>query len=355
MLATITSPATVAVLQPLHQQALTLSALTDSLDRQINEAEANLGGEIEVAHLATFLAFGAEFTIEESIPPGAIIVKAKRGSNNRYILYLSYFHDRKRPQLVEVSGTISGGANPVTISAEAIEIADDRFQTFRLSSETLQGILNISLNLRTAAPNARLVNLDSFSISLQIPHFDVPDLSEDLVIGIQPPPLFAMNRLGVIDYRRVEQELACYVTGEVSRIENIPARSFKERNSRTLSVTEIEQEVTQELSSERQSDTETAEKQGMQTEIESVLREENGKTFDFGAGVSIELLAVVRSLPTRISISTRRARVKILRRKLSDGQVDHAEGPREAGSKGYRATKIALADRVRGHRQERLR
>jgi hypothetical protein len=289
VLGTITSSATIAVLQPLHQQALTLSALTDSLDRQIDEAEANLGGEIEVAHLATFLAFGAEFTIEESIPPGAIIVKAKRSSNNRYTVYLSYFHDRKRPQLIEVSGIISGGANPVTIAPEALEIDDNRFQTFRLSSETFQGVLNVSLNLRTAAPNAPLANLDPFPISLQVPHFDVPDLSEDPVIGIQPPPLFAINRLGVIDYRRVEQELACYVTGEVSRIENIPARSFKERNSRTLSVTEIEQEVTQELASERQSDTETAEKLEMQTEIENVLREEKGKTFDFGAGVSIEL------------------------------------------------------------------
>lgn len=279
-----------AALRPFEAQALSLRALEDRLDDEIDAAEQAAGGLAEVAQLTVFYALGTEFAVEERIPTGAIILKTKAHAGGGFDVYLTYYHGRTAPILIEVAGRLSTPSHTTNIAAEALETNDDRFETFRLTPEPLTGLFaDVEMALRTAAPGAPLANLDPLRVFTQVPHFDIPDLTEAPVISQQPPPLFGINRMGVIEYRRVEQEVACYVTGEVSRIESIPARTFKRRNSRTFAMTEVEQDVTQEVSSERQSETETVEKQEMQTQMEQTLREETGKTFDFGTGVSIEL------------------------------------------------------------------
>ncbi|NQY05774.1 MAG: hypothetical protein HRT68_06100 [Flavobacteriaceae bacterium] len=44
-------------------------------------------------------------------------------------------------------------------------------------------------------------------------------------------PVYGVTNLGIADFRRVEQEVCCYVPGEVSHIENILAREYKERET----------------------------------------------------------------------------------------------------------------------------
>lgn len=304
IMATLATAEAAAVLQPLTARATSIASLDLVLNDELRVAEDAAEGEIETAHLVAFWAFGTEFTIEERIPAGAMIVKMRRGADGQAHLFLSYFHDRKVPVLAEVRGQIllTGGSQP--IAGEPLQVDRDGFQTFRLSSEPFDAAFaDVELILRTADPQAERVALDPFRVFLQVPHFDIPDLSEDPVIGLQPPPpMHGIESLGVIEYRRVEQELACYVTGAVSRIESIPARAFKERTSRALSMTETEQDITQETASERQTDSETTEKHEMQSEIESVLREEESKTFDFGAGVSAKLPGI-GSLTTETSMN----------------------------------------------------
>ncbi len=76
-------------------------------------------------------------------------------------------------------------------------------------------------------------------------NFEVRELAPKLcgtgmLIGETSPPeeviptSFGIQRLGIADYRRVEQEVCCYVPGEVSHIENIMAREFKEKSTRRL-------------------------------------------------------------------------------------------------------------------------
>ena len=279
-----------SLLTPIQAHAASLTAVTDTLDDEIESREQAAGGLVEVAHQAVFLAFGTEFAIEVTIPKGAIILKTHPNSEGGNDIYLTYYHARSNPIIVEVSGRLEAGGNSTATAAEELETNDDRFQTFRLNADPLAGnFVRVFLELRTSVTGAPLVNLDPYDVFAQVPQFDVPDLVEAFVESQQPPPLFGINRLGVIEYRRVEQEVACYVTGQVSRIESIPARTFKRRNSRSFSMTEVEQDVTQEVSSERQSETETVEKNEMQTQMERTLREEQGKSFDFGSGVSIEL------------------------------------------------------------------
>ena len=51
---------------------------------------------------------------------------------------------------------------------------------------------------------------------------------------VEDQPVYGVTNLGIADFRRVEQEVCCYVPGEVSHIENIMAREFKERSTRSL-------------------------------------------------------------------------------------------------------------------------
>lgn len=95
--------------------------------------------------------------------------------------------------------------------------------------------------------------------------------------------LFGVNRLGMAIYRKVEQEICCYVPGEVSRIENILAREYKERHTRSLLSTEITDEETTETEIENQSDTVSTARNELQTEVANVLNKDNS----IGVGASV--------------------------------------------------------------------
>ncbi|WP_241483374.1 hypothetical protein [Kordia zhangzhouensis] len=71
----------------------------------------------------------------------------------------------------------------------------------------------------------------------------------------EAPVIFGFQRLGIADYRKVEQEVCCYVPGEVSHIENIMAREYKEKSTRRLRTSE--DTLTSSNESERENLTET--------------------------------------------------------------------------------------------------
>jgi hypothetical protein len=101
--------------------------------------------------------------------------------------------------------------------------------------------------------------------------------------------LSGVNNLGIADFRRVEQEVCCYVPGEVSHIENILAREYKERHTRNLVRTEVATEITQEVETEKLSDVTTATRNEVATEIASVLNESQSNNYGGSLGVSSEI------------------------------------------------------------------
>jgi hypothetical protein len=98
--------------------------------------------------------------------------------------------------------------------------------------------------------------------------------------------LFGVNRLGIGVFRKVEQEVCCYVPGEVSHIENILAREYKERQTRNLLSTETTTEDTTEIETESQSDTVSTTRNELNSEIANVLASENSYGIGASLGVS---------------------------------------------------------------------
>lgn len=102
--------------------------------------------------------------------------------------------------------------------------------------------------------------------------------------------LKGVTNLGIADFRRVEQEVCCYVPGEVSHIENVLAREYKERSSRNLVRSEDTIEVTNEIEVENLTDVTTNTRNEISTEIASVLNEVKSSNFGGSVGVSAEYM-----------------------------------------------------------------
>lgn len=97
-----------------------------------------------------------------------------------------------------------------------------------------------------------------------------------VVVPIETPPFipsgFGVKQIGVADYLRVEQTIHCYLEGEVSHIENIMAREYKEKSSRRLLRNEETITVSSETEREQLTDTTTADRFEMQSEINNVIQ-----------------------------------------------------------------------------------
>ncbi len=102
--------------------------------------------------------------------------------------------------------------------------------------------------------------------------------------------LDGVQSLGIADFRRVEQEACCYVPGEVSHIENVMAREYKERSSRNYIRTEDTVETTKETEKENLSDITTNTRNEMSSEIASVMQQNNSSAYGASLGVSAKYL-----------------------------------------------------------------
>ena len=102
---------------------------------------------------------------------------------------------------------------------------------------------------------------------------------------VAAPTLKGVSNLGIADYLRVEQEVCCYVPGEVSHIENILAKEYKEKSTRSLVSSEITTEQTRETEVENLTDTTSTERNELSTEVSNVMDQQSST--DFGATASV--------------------------------------------------------------------
>ncbi|HEX8377662.1 MAG TPA: hypothetical protein VF602_07575 [Pedobacter sp.] len=82
------------------------------------------------------------------------------------------------------------------------------------------------------------------------------------------PSGFGLKQVGVADYLKVEQSVHCYVEGEVSHIENVMAREYKEKSTRRLVRREETTTTSSETEREQLTDTTTANRFEMQNETD---------------------------------------------------------------------------------------
>lgn len=97
------------------------------------------------------------------------------------------------------------------------------------------------------------------------------------------PSGFGVKRLGIADYLKVEQSTHAYVEGEVANIENIMAREYREKSTRRLRKSENTSTTSSDTEREKLTDTTTATRFDMQTEIAKMQQEST----DVGVNTSL--------------------------------------------------------------------
>lgn len=100
------------------------------------------------------------------------------------------------------------------------------------------------------------------------------------------PSGFGVKQLGIADYKKVEQTTHSYIEGEVSHIENIMAREYKDKTTRKLRKNELTTSVTNESEHEKLTDTSSTSRFEMQNEVAQVLQE--SKDFYANANVNYQ-------------------------------------------------------------------
>jgi hypothetical protein len=98
------------------------------------------------------------------------------------------------------------------------------------------------------------------------------------------PSGFGLKQLGIEEYKRVQQFLCCYKPGEVSHIENVMAREYKERSTRRLRSAETSTTSSYESESEHLTDSSSTSRFDMQKEVSETLSE--SKDIGLSAGLS---------------------------------------------------------------------
>tara|TARA_R110000744_G_scaffold315671_1_gene422486 strand:+ start:486 stop:3941 length:3456 start_codon:yes stop_codon:yes gene_type:complete len=159
--------------------------------------------------------------------------------------------------------------------------SDEVINLEKLDSFSLQGSVTFNNGKQIDVDNTMsLKDHNTFGCpeSNQNPTFDY-DFEENV-------PLYGVSRVGMGVFRRVEQEVCCYVPGEVSRIENIMAREYKERHTRSLTSTEDIEEESSDYEVENQTDTATTIRNEIQTEVAKVLDKNNNIGTGADVGVS---------------------------------------------------------------------
>lgn len=112
-----------------------------------------------------------------------------------------------------------------------------------------------------------------------------PDGSQPLP-SISLPNIYGIMGVKIAEFKKVNQTLCCYAEGEVSHIENILAREYKERETRNLTRSELTTEETSERETENKTDTTTTERHEVQSEISLMLQEDESRNTALSAGVN---------------------------------------------------------------------
>ena len=133
--------------------------------------------------------------------------------------------------------------------------------------------------------NSRSLSLDDIAkLAVVIPE-RVTEFVTFWQHGGNKDDLYGVYNLGIQDFRRVEQTLCCYVPGEVSHIENVMAREYKEKSTRNTLRTEETTELSSESTIENTNDTTSAERNEVSSEIAKILQQD--KSFDVSGSVTV--------------------------------------------------------------------
>jgi hypothetical protein len=276
----------------------TLQYITDIEDQNdattLQEIEDAITSEIQSNTTAIFE--NTNFELPQVVVPGGVPVPV---SNTPNITPFSYsFCPRKKTgsSLYNVLLIINIPNTSYDVVSVTCDIGNDTFTDF----EEFNSTSKISLALcRNGIDLSLPIDVDitvEFSngeiYALEILQFELLDKrcrqgQMELVLNGTTPPeapvVYGIQRLGIADYRKIEQEVCCYVPGEVSHIENIMAREYKSKETRRTRRQETTDTFSSESERENLTETTSTDRFEMNQEIASMTSQD--QSVNASAGV----------------------------------------------------------------------
>lgn len=191
-------------------------------------------------------------------------------------------------------GIISGNTFSKTRIGNKILLSD-------LFSDTSGGGLflsvsnvNYSVNIELVFSNGKTTSFTATIDSLKSCYSSGFDIREDIKDPENPenpthpepddsfiPSGFGFKQIGIADYLKVEQTTHAYVEGEVAHIENVMAREYREKSTRRLRRSENTSTTSSDTEREKLTDTTTATRFEMQSEIAKMAQEAKDSNFSY--------------------------------------------------------------------------
>ena len=210
-------------------------------------------------------------------------------------LYMSLGTDRKGLNVSNANFTLTNGNN--TIQSNEISVLDNTTEHLHMQlfpgKDLTIGDGNFELKGNIELDNGTKLTIDSkgntknkHTNGKAKPIVAAPDALPAPAATASAISMYGVSNIGIGVLRKVEQEVCCYVPGEVSRIENILAREYKERHTRNLVSTETTEETTTETEVENLTDTATTDRNEMVSEVANVLNQDNSTSMGGSLGVS---------------------------------------------------------------------
>lgn len=242
------------VLIPVTQNSISNVIIRDAefcaYESHTNSGIVNIGGRMSISDSSTFS------DVSYNISNGNIIVK----EGNNYNLL------RTNDGVLEIKDLFNN----------QLSVADfNRSNTFIMKCK----IDGLSTTLTVDISNQGCNRAELISVPNDNP--TSPDSSDSFI-----PKGFGIKRLGIADYLKVEQSTHAYVEGEVANIENIMAREYREKSTRRLRRSEVTETTSSDTEREQLTDTTTASRFEMQSEIAKIMQDATDRGISANTGYS---------------------------------------------------------------------
>jgi len=269
----------------LFRRYATYQSLLELVDKETNRAMASIGKNATLSKRSVRINgmsfrvsnMGASQPFEYGIFDGGV------GSSRAFTLLLAVPDNTWQITSIKVSGTKPNNVHfthDILAPAATVDVNNLLLSNFYTYSspdiDTAPPVFDFELTFS----NGRVKKITDISLT---DHgwkgYAVDAAGSEPGTGNFVPPPGGFRNLGSADYLKLEQTVQCYVEGEVSHIENIMAREYKEKATRILRRNEQTTTTSSEREAERLSDTTSTNRFEMQSEIGQVI----SQTKDFAA------------------------------------------------------------------------
>ncbi len=276
-----------------------IDKLESHVEKHLNDARKQFNDNLGLAVPKKITTNEFEIVYDPNPSNNSFVVQAIKlfPTQDKLTLVFTQYAKNGATKIGKISGfVIPDGGAPVEISFFKKIRETDEFVTFIIAEEEIEeNFTELILNGTAYSENGEFNQEFSVSVKKDFYVFGPQPFSEtspmlmsmgDGIPGIGDKPMYGIRKIGIRDYMRVEQEVCCYVPGEVSHIENVMAREFRKKLVRDLERQEFITEESEETEHEKTTDNTTTERYELQKEISQMLTKEQSKQIGITAGMN---------------------------------------------------------------------